>query len=422
MNSISAIMKTFRHYYPQIRIIIPMMLIVFVLSQCMNETQQPEQTIAESPPEPELAGSESCRSCHRDIYDDHIHTAHFLTSDTANAGSVMGSFKPGQNTYSFNKSVVVAMEKKGDSLYQTEYFRDTLKKSFRFDIVIGSGAMGQSFLTWRDQRLFQLPITYFSAAKRWSNSPGFPDKVVFNRGITSRCLECHTSYAKTISTPDIDPETFDPAKIVYRIGCEKCHGSGVKHVAFHQANSKDSSAKFIVNPAHFTRQQNLDLCALCHGGRLEKTRPSFSFQPGDQLADFFRVDTLPPDPARVDVHGNQYGLLRSSKCFLQSETMTCGSCHDPHKKQRSQMAMFSKTCISCHNDANEKHCPLQKTIGPSIESNCVDCHMPLKESRAIAVLLPGRISPLAAKIRSHLIAIYPDETQKVMTMMKGMTK
>jgi hypothetical protein len=46
----------------------------------------------------------------------------------------------------------------------------------RFDMVIGSGVMGQSFLTWRNNKLYQLPITYFTAADQWSNSPGFQMK------------------------------------------------------------------------------------------------------------------------------------------------------------------------------------------------------------------------------------------------------
>ncbi len=311
------------------------------------------------------------------------------------------------------------MEKRADGFYQVEYFRGKEKKAKRMDIVMGSGTMGQSSLYWREQNLFQLPITYFSAADQWSNSPGFPDKVVFNRVITSRCMECHSTYVKTLSPPGREPEAFDHQKIIYGVDCEKCHGPGAAHVKFHKEQANDTTAKHIINPAVFSRQQKLDLCALCHGGRLQKTTPSFQFAAGDALADHFILDTTAPDPEKIDVHGNQYGLLRASKCFKMSETLTCNSCHDPHKNEKGKTALFSQRCMSCHNQGHEASCPMEKKIGKSIVSNCIDCHMPLKPSRAIAVFLPGSAVPTAAMIRSHYISVYPQETEKLLKQMKS---
>jgi hypothetical protein len=89
------------------------------------------------------------------------------------------------------------MQKRDSGFYQVAYFKGEEKKAMRFDMVIGSGVMGQSFLTWRNNKLYQLPITYFTAADQWSNSPGFPnEKVMIDRPATARCLECHISYAE----------------------------------------------------------------------------------------------------------------------------------------------------------------------------------------------------------------------------------
>ena len=55
------------------------------------------------------------------------------------------------------------------------------------------------------------------------------------------------------------------------VDCEKCHGPAARHVEFQTQNPKETIAKFIINPAGFSRQQSLDMCALCHGGRLQKT-------------------------------------------------------------------------------------------------------------------------------------------------------
>ena len=366
-----------------------------------------------------FAGSASCAGCHKDIYEHHLKTAHYLTSRPATAEYIKGSFEAGKNAYFFNASVVVAMEKRDSGFYQVEYFRDQVKKAKKFDIVVGSGTMGQSFLYWSDHKLFQLPITYFTAANTWSNSPGFPDKVVFNRVITSRCLECHATYAKTISDPGIEPERFDATRMILGVDCEKCHGPAAKHVDFQLAHPNEKKGQFIVNPASLTRQQNLDLCASCHGGRLQKTQPSFSFKVGDRLSDFYMVDTTAPKPENIDVHGNQYGLMRASKCFRMTETLTCNSCHNTHEREKGQTALFSQRCLDCHNSDHGPTCKLTKTIGPKITSNCIDCHMPLQPSKAIAVRLQGEEQPVAAMIRSHFVSIYPDETKKILAQFRN---
>lgn len=390
---------------------------IFLISQCINKDSNTSEIITNVNGE-QFAGSEVCANCHKNIYDTHINTAHYLTSRPALAKYIKGSFEPGKNVYAYNYSVTVAMEKRDSGFYQVEYFRDTEKKAKRFDIVIGSGTMGQSYLNWRDNHLFQLPITYFSAANAWSNSPGFPDKVLFNRVITSRCLECHTTFVKTISAPDKEPEAFAKNKILYGVDCEKCHGPAAKHVEFQTQNPKQTIAKYIINPAKFSRQQNLDLCALCHGGRLQKLKPSFEFTAGNHLSDYFVVDTAAPNPQNIDVHGNQYGLLRASKCFKMSKTLTCNTCHNTHENEKGNIALFSQRCITCHNNEHKNFGNLNKKQLSAITANCIDCHMPLKASRAIAVQLKGDNFPIAALIRSHFISIYADETKKLIADFK----
>jgi len=365
-----------------------------------------------------FAGSVTCAGCHKNIYDSHLKTAHHLTSQIASKEYIKGSFETGKNTYTYDMGSTVAMEKRNNGFYQVEYNNGTEKKAHRFDIVIGSGTMGQSYLTWAHNQLFQLPITYFSAADEWSNSPGYPNKIIFNRPITSRCLECHSTFAKTISAPDADPEKFDPAQMIYGVDCEKCHGPSADHVAFQTNHPTIITAKYIINPAKLSRQQNLDLCASCHGGRLKKNRPSFEFMAGDSLSHFFDLDTTAPNPDNIDVHGNQYGLLRASKCFKMSETLTCNTCHNSHENEKGKTALFSTRCMTCHSEEHGNFCKLSASIGQAIKSNCIDCHMPLKPSKAIAVFLPGGTAPTAALIRSHFINIYPDETKKVMAFIK----
>ena len=361
----------------------------------------------------QFAGSASCANCHKEISASHVHTAHYLTTRPATGTTIKGSFLPGKNRFAYEPDMVVVMEKRDSGYFQVGYYQGVEKIVRRFDIVVGSGSKGQTYLSRDGNRLYQLPVSYFTAAKEWANSPLFPTHpVLFNRPITSRCLECHSTYAQKIPTPNREPEQFDQQQMIFGVDCEKCHGPAAQHVAFQTANPSVKTAKYIINPAALSRQQNLDLCALCHGGRLQKTKPSFEFQPGDTLSNYFQVSNAPPEPGNIDVHGNQYGLLRASKCFRMSNTMTCTTCHSPHTNERGNIGTFSQRCMNCHS---ARHPSVSLPAGGSrsiLARNCIDCHMPLQASKSITELLPGDKTPTAALIRSHYISIYPPATTK----------
>jgi nitrate/TMAO reductase-like tetraheme cytochrome c subunit len=386
---------------------------VFVLVKCMGGENVKKNNLKVT--FENFAGNEKCAGCHQSIYDSYVQTAHYLTAKPAEEKFIHGSFEKGRNTYAYTPDIVLSMEKRDSGLFQVAYLRGQEKKAMRFDMVIGSGVAGQSFLTWRKNKLFQLPITYFTVADRWSNSPGFPSgKVLIDRPITSRCLECHATYAEGISGPPLEPEEFDRSKMILGVSCEKCHGPALKHIEFQTKNPDVKTEKYIVNPASLSRQLQLDVCAACHGGNIEKLKPSFQFTAGKDLADYFRIDSSVIDVANngnVDVHGNQYGLLKASKCFKNSISMTCNTCHNTHQNERGRIELFSQKCIKCHtvNAANFTSA-VHGRIG-AIEKNCIDCHMPAQPSRAIAVNLEGEEVPRASLIRSHFISIYPETTK-----------
>lgn len=403
--------------YPAIGIVLLLSALILMLARCMNDTGKEKDTKKETAQNnfDAYAGDQSCMSCHQSVYNSHLHTAHHLTAAPATDSFVMGSFVKGTNTYNYTPDIQLAMEKRDSGLFQVAYVKGEEKKAMRFDMVIGSGVMGQSYLTWRGNRLYQLPITYFTAANQWSNSPGFPSqRVLIDRPVSSRCLECHASYAQGIPDGSMEPVEFDKTKIIYGVSCEKCHGPAAQHVAYQTAHTAEKNARYIVNPAKLSRELQLDMCALCHGGNIQKTKPSFQFTAGNRLADYFIIDTLRNAAAssgNVDVHGNQVGLLKSSRCFVMSNSMTCNTCHDTHKNQRGEKELFSAKCIGCHNtnDAAFKTETHQKIV--SIEKNCIDCHMPALPSRSIAVFLQGQETPKASLVRSHYIAIYNETKQ-----------
>lgn len=400
-------------------IIFVIVFVVFVLTRCIdknNQQQKTKTTVSKTYQYTDFAGSGTCANCHKKIYDTHIHTAHYFTSRPANEKYVKGSFKKGRNIYPYNPDLLVAMEKRDSGLYQVVYYKQQEIKALPFDIVIGSGARGQSYSYWQNNSLFQLPVSYFTFAERWVNSPGFPSKVQIDRPITSRCLECHSSFIDKISAPEVVPEEFDHTRIILGVDCEKCHGPGARHAEFQLQNPDETAGKFIINPSRFSRQQKLDMCALCHGGSMKKIKPSFSFIAGDSLSDYFTMDSLTStsvNSGTVDVHGNKYGLLKASKCFLISETMTCNTCHNVHEKETGKLALFSQRCMNCHNKEHGNFCTIKPATISSLSNNCIDCHMPAKPSQAIVLFSGENEIPKAAIFRSHFISIYRDEAKKV---------
>ncbi len=58
------------------------------------------------------------------------------------------------------------MEKRDSGFYQVAYYKGDPKITGRFDIVVGSGSKGQTYITRYKNELYQLPVSYFTAAPK----------------------------------------------------------------------------------------------------------------------------------------------------------------------------------------------------------------------------------------------------------------
>src|SRR5215831_15471337 len=237
-------------------IMVIMVLLVVLLTHCINNERKNDESANENGRKYEsYAGSGKCVSCHKNIYDSFVHTAHHLTSQPAEQKYIKGSFEKDSNGFWYTPYLLLSMQKKDSGFYQVVYFKNEEKMAMKFDVVIGSGVMGQSYLTRRGDRLYQMPITYFTAAHQWSNSPGFPnDKVLTDRPVTSRCLECHATFAQGEGGTEMEPESFPQDKMIFGVGCENCHGPASQHIDYQTKHPEDKTAKYIVNPSSLSRQ------------------------------------------------------------------------------------------------------------------------------------------------------------------------
>ena len=379
--------------------------LVCTLSQCIDKRAKPKDIRGDA-----FAGADACASCHSSIHQNYLHAAHHLSSRPGTSSSIKGSFHKDSNNYHYNNDVKVVMEQRDSGFYQVAYQTGVEKQANRMDLVIGSGRKAQTYLYWLDDKIFQLPVSWFVPVKRWVNSPGYPPRQVrFDRNIPIGCFECHSSHIRLTrneAAGDRIINNFDRNSIIYGIDCERCHGPAAKHVSFHQDEPAEKQAKFIVSYSALNRQQQVDMCALCHSGMQQQVKPGFKFRPGELLANNYFTTIKNQDPAELDVHGNQTQLLMASACFIKSKTLTCTSCHNTHVNERDDLPLFSRRCMNCHSEGKNNFCRKAHELGPEIINNCIDCHMPEQPSKLITLLSNGQPNPIANKVRTHLIKVY----------------
>ncbi|MEI9943567.1 MAG: hypothetical protein WDN26_05040 [Chitinophagaceae bacterium] len=128
----------------------------------------------------EYAGTASCRNCHREIYDSFNETRHHHGSAPASEENIKGSFSKNENILSLDSSQRAVMEKRAGGLYQVAYVNGKEELAERFDITIGTGKHGQTYLYWNNNsELYQLPMSYSANMHYWANSPGYANDKIF---------------------------------------------------------------------------------------------------------------------------------------------------------------------------------------------------------------------------------------------------
>jgi hypothetical protein len=348
-----------------------------------------------------------CGECHADKLKGLVDTAHFRTSSEASPDTVLGKFDAqSARLPTRNPNLHFELISDNDNLYQRVVVQKdgkTYEHSERFDIVVGSGNHGQTFLYWRGNELYQLPVSFFSESGGWVNSPGFyrDGTADFARGIGHRCLDCHATFFASAAGEEV---LYDREKQIYGVTCVRCHGHGWAHVQYHRTHPQDKSPRYIVQPGDLPRDRANEVCAQCHSGVGQLLAPAFTYQPGEPLDQYLHLEGGTDDPTNDDPHAaNQLARLMKSRCFQESDNLTCAVCHDPHRQERGDLPLFSKRCGKCHEVDD---CKVSRTVASEIADHCVECHMPSRRDVEGAMqTTEGQLLPL---LRDHYIKVWPD--------------
>ena len=321
--------------------------------------------------DPGYVGPEACAACHAKRVAEQRATSHFRACRVPHEGDMPRGFDPGQGVHrTLDPNLRFEMTHTGGHYFQTAV-RTTpegeVRSSREIGLVYGAAKADEVFFSWQDDRLSELATVWLHPQNRWANaSYNTHGKGDFSREVTPRCLECHNTWIRH------QPGTrnqYQREGAILGVTCERCHGPGREHSAFHREHPDSTDAHAIVRPALLSRERRLEVCTQCHSNTPKARGPAFSYRPGEPLETHLR--TTPASYPENDHVANQIAYLGRSKCFLKSDTLTCTTCHDPHRPNAPLEVKAS--CLKCHKPAD---CHEQARLPAAVRPDCAGCHMP----------------------------------------------
>ncbi|MBI5282405.1 MAG: hypothetical protein HY858_12040 [Candidatus Solibacter usitatus] len=263
--------------------------------------------------------------------------------------------------------------------------------------------------------------------------PTAKQAATLGKSFNKDCVGCHSTqfgvsqdsngeWVSSVPTPvytppdsphwlDLDGNGWGEA---YNIGCERCHGPGVRHII----NLGDPYK--LLNPARdFTAKQQNELCGSCHSrgtsadGKHEYpmslSGEDYGRNLGASLFDGFMIAKpgLWPDGKTSKQHHQQLqDLMKSAKWEFQFHKVTCSDCHDVHGATRKHI----KKVLEVDGAGGAK-----LKINVKVEDNtlCLACHAgfgPFVGLKREDIAMAGANSAMIAKVvEDHTKHLYdPD--------------
>ena len=355
-----------------------------------------------------------CSECHANRVDVFQDTRHFLALQRPDQVKLHRGFHGGETSSYTPPGSPVRFEMTNDpvaTISAIPLAQGTGPKVVSpVECIYGAGAgTDEVYFTRKGEEVFELPIVWLHPQDQWGATRFDPHgSGDLSRPLPPQCLNCHAVWVdfKRGSLNSYGP--FENKLL--GVTCERCHGPAREHVEHHRAHPLEKVAAHIVQPRQLSRERLMDVCAQCHTNAVHFRQPPFSYRPGEVLDDYFRILEMKlPEEDRV---ANQVRYLKESRCYQQSETMTCITCHNPHRKTpKDDFEASSHSCKSCHQPSA---CGEQTRLPQELRDHCTSCHMPKRKKVQVNFESSDDLVVIPVPRYEHRIGVYPEATQQVL--------
>jgi len=326
--------------------------------------------------------SQSCASCHSEIYNHWSTSHHALANREVNLKEDSEAFQKLHNRVI--ETVRYQSNVKSIPALITETRSDNKPYTFPAKFVIGVSPLRQYVIQTTNGRYQANELAYDPHKKEWFNVFGSEHRQVGEwgqwqgRGMNwnSMCAQCHlTDYSKNYN-PITD--SYASTWTEQGVGCVQCHGNLTEDHEKHKKPEVTSVQAWILK-----RQLASETCAPCHArNEVLKIEP----RAGLKYNDHFRL-TLPTESAIFYPDGQMRDEDFNWTSFQTSRMggkgqVSCVDCHDSHTGKTLLSTSDNALCLQCHVANNTRNAP---AVDPTTHSHhqsgsagnlCVNCHMP----------------------------------------------
>ena len=374
----------------------------------------PHSEKASAQPVAEYAGSEACRSCHRDIYRAWTQSGMAKMFRPYAPENVIGDFQTNNEFYADGdkRSLFARMITRGGKHYFDIKQPDGTSHSYSVDYTIGSKFQQAYATRLPNGQIHVFPVQYSGLHKKWINywriidAPGSDradlgswEKFGSSTSYQAICAVCHTSQLRNVKGGGFEPDNLqfnEPG-----INCEMCHGPSLQHLV-DRSMGNNQPKQPLDPPVDFHDVSSRDfvrICAQCHMQSAIRTAGpagELNYLPAARFfSDSFRIPFS--DFSRKGFYKDGrfrqttfiVEALERSQCFRKGQA-SCGTCHDPHAHDQSGHDSAANPaslkfrdrpdlmCVGCHTGFQSEAVATAHThhLANSEGSRCVSCHMP----------------------------------------------